>query len=87
MKRSDLPRNRMLQGGRLAVRRFADACKDDKHLRCLDAAVLLPKCWRGGLLHGKVVAGVKERIGAFWAVSNPQLHSSSHGHEDVKPGH
>lgn len=39
-----LPREGMLQRGGVAVRRFANACEDDKHLCSFDAAILLPKC-------------------------------------------
>lgn len=66
-----LPREGMLQRGRVAIGHFANACEDDKHLRSFGAAVFLPKCRLSGLLHGEVVARVKESIAAFWAVLDP----------------
>lgn len=87
MIEKDLPRERVLQRRGVAIRGFANAREDDKHLCGFNAAIFLPKCRSSGLLHGEVVAGVEKSIGVFRAILDPQLHSGGHGHEDVKPCH
>lgn len=80
------PRHGRLQRLR-CERLFTNGCKDVDELGGFDAAVLLPKRWRGRLLHGEIVAGVKQGIGVFRALSNAHLHADGHGHEDVETSH
>lgn len=86
-RKSLLPGEGMLETARLLACWLTERSKESQELRRFHPTRLLPKCRRRSLLHGELIAGIKERVCVFWRILDSHFHRNGHCKEDVEACH